>query len=234
MKVMTSPAEFKILDDQEQRQELLELGLELLELIKDEGIETVVWLDRAARPFSWLTEELWAQHFPELPLPQFVYLNIGGEKNLRQRYMPDVGITDNNGNFYQQFVGVYDDEEKVELFEARVRCDKDAQNQLRMELGPEADSLFVDRKVLVVDHMEFEGVSRMYTEIIIDETYSPESVAYFEFGQECGGMPTGLDNPVPDPSFIAKETSDSTEVDNVRTLRLELRQLVLSQQVRIQ
>lgn len=226
---MASVNEFKLLKDSERREELLERGAELVERIQDDRVETVVWLDRAARPFAWFTEELWRQRFPELSLPDFVFLNIGGEKNLRQKYMPDAGFYNNNlGEWHQQFVGIFDTEENIALFEQRIRDDREIQQQLQEELGSTSHQLFTGKNILIVDHMEFEGVSRLFTEAILDETYSPNSVGYFEFGQQYGGMPTGLENPIPDPSFIARESTDPEEIQSVRVLRQELRQLVLA------
>ena len=218
----TFEPKYSILKNAEQREELVQRTLELVEQFKSHEIETVVWLDRAARPFSWFTEAIWNQQYPDSPVPEFVYLNVGGEKNLRARYMPESGITDNLGNFHQQFAGIYEGPEKLALFEKRIRVDKEVQHQLREELGPTAGDNFTNKKILIVDHLEFEGVSRLFTQYILDATYSPGSIDYFEFGQLCGAMPTGLENPDVDPSFLARESEDSNEVTLVSRLKQEL------------
>jgi hypothetical protein len=213
---------YSILTNAEQREELVQRTLDLVKLIKDQEIETVVWLDRAARPFSWFTEAIWNQQYPDTPVPEFIYLNIGGEKNLRERYMPDSGITDNLGNFHHQFRGMYEDPEKLALFEQRVREDIEVQDQLREELGPSADDNFTNKKVLIVDHLQFDGVSQVFTQYILDATYSPGSIDYFEFGQLCGVMPTGLEDADDDPSFLARESEDPKETDLITRLKQEL------------
>ncbi len=115
----------------------------------------------------------------------------------------------------------------MELFKQRIREDKDVQHQLEEELGPEVHEHFAGKKVLIVDHIEFEGVSAMFTRTILNEAYSPASIGYFEFGSQFDTMPTGLDNPIPDPSYIAKESQDPVKRRDVEVLRRELARLAV-------
>lgn len=231
---LESEPEYSILNDPEQRSEIARRTLDLVELIKAQEYDTVVWLDRAARPFSWFTEAVWARQYPNLPLPEFIYLNIGREKNLRQRYMLDSGITDNYGTFHHQFTGIFEPEEKVAVFEQRVRDDKDIQRQLEDEIGYQGYERLAGKKVLIADHMEFEGVSRLFTEFVLEEIYSPTSIDYFEFGGWINSMPTGLEDDGDGSSFLAKESDDPQEQQTIRILNMELARLALSTQLEVE
>lgn len=191
------------LKNPEVRSRILERGKELVEFVKKSNFETLVFIDRSARPISWIFDEFWIKLFPDEAKPESIFINLG-QKDLRKKYMKGLGSAMSTmGN---QFVGLYDTEENIALFKQRLRSDKDAGLQLHRELGAEGEEKLRSRKVLIIDESEFEGVSRLFAEEIIDEVFTPLSIEYWEWGGHDWpyDIPTGLSEKKRDSSFIAK------------------------------
>ena len=84
--------------------------------------------------------------------------------------------------------------------------------------------MFRQKRVLIVDDFEFEGVTRMFLETIISKVFSPVLIDYFEFGDH--GLPTGLAGARVAHSFIAKESANPRSRENAAALRRELSTIV--------
>ncbi|HVZ12744.1 MAG TPA: hypothetical protein VG965_06980 [Patescibacteria group bacterium] len=50
---------------------------ELTDLVQDNNIDTLVFVDRSARPASWIFESFWSKRIPEIKSPDFVFINTG-------------------------------------------------------------------------------------------------------------------------------------------------------------
>lgn len=193
------------LKDPEARNRILERGKELVGLVRISNFETLVFIDRSARPISWIFDAFWIKLLPNHVKPESLFINLG-QKDLRTKYMKGIGSA--VGMTGNQFVGRFDTQENIALFKQRVRADKDAKARLQQELGEEEAKKLRGRQVLIIDEWEFEGVSRLFAEEIIDDVYKPRLIKYWEWGADWDfyDIPTGLSESRKrkDRSFIAK------------------------------
>ncbi len=68
--------EYLVLNDRESRRRLEERSFQLIDLIKERRVDSLVFLDRSARPLAWLIKDLW-QRTQKEPLPDIAFVNIG-------------------------------------------------------------------------------------------------------------------------------------------------------------
>jgi hypothetical protein len=87
---------FEIIKPSELRSQIRQRTLELVERVRDEDIEVVFFLDKSARPISWLFNELWKKKYPECPIPKIHYVNIGRQHSLYKRTDYPVGLEKDN------------------------------------------------------------------------------------------------------------------------------------------
>lgn len=151
---------------------------DLLNLVRKDNIDSLVFLDRSARPASWLFEAFWCERFQD-DLPAVFYLNLG-KKDLRSKYMPGQGIAiKKDGGF--QFTGETDDPENIELFKKRVSDDYATKEKVRLHFGQAGEKAMSGKNVLVVDDIEFEGVQKLFTIAALSSIYKPKDIGYFEW-----------------------------------------------------
>jgi len=68
---------FNILHNTETRKLLHERTMDLAWIAKREKFGTIFFLDKSARPISWLFREIWKTQFPGQPLPDIRFLAVG-------------------------------------------------------------------------------------------------------------------------------------------------------------
>src|SRR3989339_854782 len=68
---------FNILHNTETRKLLYERTMDLAWIAKREKFGTIFFLDKSARPISWLFREIWKTQFPGQPLPDIRFLAVG-------------------------------------------------------------------------------------------------------------------------------------------------------------
>lgn len=208
-------------------QDILKRGPELVTTAVN-NFDTIVFLDRAGRPLSWVFSALWEKMYPSLKIPPIVLIN-SGQKNLRDQYMKGVGlnINEKGGN---QFVGVYDEGKNIELFRQRVREDIKTQHKLLAELGVENFHNLYYKSVLVVDDFEFEGVQRLFIEEILKACYSPKVIEYFEWGSDktASKIPHGLSEEKYNLSFIAEKSKNEQAVQYAGIAKMEIERFIAS------
>lgn len=71
------PRAFLRLNNREWRREVLERVDQLIEQIKDNNIEELIFLDKSARPISWLLRDRLKHKNPEAKLPKIKYIDLG-------------------------------------------------------------------------------------------------------------------------------------------------------------
>jgi len=54
--------------------------VDLIETIKDQDTEVVIFTDKSARPLSWVFRKSWKKLYPKEPPPEIKFLNVGTEK----------------------------------------------------------------------------------------------------------------------------------------------------------
>lgn len=218
--------QYHFLKDPNQRYEILNNGFRFIQYVKTREYDTLVFQDRGARTIAWLTDALWEKVFPDQTKPDFLFFN-SGQKSLRGQYMYGVGSAvtfDELGGY--SFVGIYDTKENIELFKKRVKSDEKSKQQIKDELGKEGTEKLTGKRVLIIDWAEFEGVSRLFSEEILDEIYSPQSIDYWEYGNDLIELPTGLSEEEYDPSFIAKPSKNLESIMAAEAAQHEIFQLV--------
>lgn len=52
----------------------------MINIIKDQNIETIFFLDKSARPIEWMLRDTWHSLFPKVEVPPCKFINIGQEK----------------------------------------------------------------------------------------------------------------------------------------------------------
>ena len=55
---------------------------ELIDLVVQQKFDTLVFLDRSARPASWIFEAFWNSKFPDTPIPSMIFI-CTGKKDLK-------------------------------------------------------------------------------------------------------------------------------------------------------
>ncbi len=68
---------YELLENPKTREDLLRGMDNLMETIQDRDVDTVVFLDRSARPLSWLMRERWRLSDSDKPMPEMKFVNIG-------------------------------------------------------------------------------------------------------------------------------------------------------------
>lgn len=76
---------FEYLKNPELRKELKKRTENLVDRVDEEGVDVVFFLDKSARPISWLFQDLWKQKFPEKRLPAIRYINVGSGHAVREK-----------------------------------------------------------------------------------------------------------------------------------------------------
>lgn len=208
------------LKDPEVRNRIHKRGKELVEFVKISNFETLVFIDRSARPISWIFDAFWMKFLPDDIKPDSIFLYLG-QKDLRRKYIDGIGSAISETG--HQFVGIYDTKENISLFQQRVREDKKTLRRIKRELGEKGVKNLRDRKVLIIDESEFEGVSRLFAEEVIDEVFSPSLIKYWEWGGHWDfyDIPTGLSRKK-SKSFIAKESERSLDIEVSQMTRNEI------------
>ncbi|HCC83611.1 TPA: hypothetical protein DEP96_02060 [Candidatus Uhrbacteria bacterium] len=76
--IAKNKVEVQELDWSPEAQELVRGRVEqLINQVVDQNIGVIIFLDKSARPLSWLFRDLWQRQVPNQPLPIIRYLNIG-------------------------------------------------------------------------------------------------------------------------------------------------------------
>ena len=223
---MNSPEgyQYQVLTDREKRESIIRRGVKLVELVKNDAYETLLFIDRSSRPAAWIFDAFWHKKYPEEPTPDILFINTG-KKDLRGKYMYGIGqaVSLDAG---MMFVGIYDDEENIELFKKRVAGDEQTKRQIFDEMGQEAAESLRGKKVLVVDDFECEGVQELFVMTIIGEIYKPKSIDYFEW-QDEDLPPHGLSYEVGETSFVAHPKEDKDTRETIERVKHEI--VMLSQ-----
>lgn len=76
---------FEFLKDPALRKEIKKRTENLVNRVDEEDVDVVFFLDKSARPISWLFQDLWKQKFPEKRLPTIRYINVGSGQAVRQK-----------------------------------------------------------------------------------------------------------------------------------------------------
>jgi hypothetical protein len=126
--------------------------LAFIEHVQNSGYESLIFLDKSARPGLWLMSELWAQLCPEIPKPDIKFLNVGREK------------------FNSSFAGVYSPPEDHEVFIQGMQDNTDLVTSVKSVLtGWNSGAGYLDGKnICIVDECSPEGGSLIAAKALVE------------------------------------------------------------------
>ena len=165
---------YEILSNPETRERLKERMERFVEVVHDRKVDALVFLDRSARPLSWMFQDLWNGMYQEEKKPDVKYVNIGTSSHvhdgvahlLRSRYWGsyDHGTVGSTSDLLRHTV--IDAEEKDVWFQTN-QIPREWQNSMveYMEVSEELQKIFQKsfdgKSVLIVDEMGASGKSQM-------------------------------------------------------------------------
>ncbi len=88
---VAKPVEFRIVRDSHVRQLLRDRTEAIVEKVYSDGTDAVVFLDKGARPISWLFREVWKKNHGTLNRPQIRFVNVGRRKDVLHTTGPFAG-----------------------------------------------------------------------------------------------------------------------------------------------
>lgn len=128
------------------------------------GPDVLVFLDRSGRPAAWLFKALWERLYPERPVPEIKFINVGREK---------AG---------DEYVGRHADPRRRERFLRSLLADGTMVGRLQkaFSVGSLAkkgekeqvwSSYFDGQRVTLVDECRYEGTSLMMAKALLEAAF---------------------------------------------------------------
>jgi hypothetical protein len=147
----TEPYRYQLLTDPIERRQLFSDAQKLVDTVlttkPKHRPDVIFFLDRSARPSSWLFRELWRQFAAKIPMPEIEYINIGKEK------APD-------------FQGQFED------IQSQIRFISKLQASRYVRELQEAFPKYMERSnIWVVDEWKQEGTSVMIAKALLEAAF---------------------------------------------------------------
>jgi hypothetical protein len=192
------------LPEAEARAELMERASKIVNDIHDKGFDLVVFLDKTARPLSWIVRKLWRAYYPDEALPAIKFLNIGSPEPGKgiSEHLPvptPVGLSEMARLATEGWVSTDSLRRDIKKNAAEGRQDvADLERQLMLYL--DGDDEFADkvsipeafdaeaRHIAVIDDFVFSGRALTYAMSLMttrNEEAMVEGIAFFTSG---GGL----------------------------------------------
>lgn len=152
---------FEIITDPYIRVEMKKRTELLIKRVQEEQIDTLVFLDKSARPLAWLFRELWKQSVPDSPMPQIKFINVGiaGHDALRST-SPKID------KFRIYFEPPFEPPNRGETIQSYA-------TQIQHVFG---DTL-ADQRILMIDEMSFTGASLQNSIDVMTAAYPNSDVS---------------------------------------------------------
>lgn len=177
---------YEILANSETREALKERVLRFVKNVHDRNIDSLVYLDRSARPFAWMTREVWHGLYPDEKMPEVRFANIGTSTFVNKGI---ARIAKPNATESNRLREKIKKQESEDVWMAADDLPREVQNSISFQtnVGDQLQSIFkdvfVDRKLLVVDEMGSSGSTQsaalgLFT-MAFPHAKSIESVALF-------------------------------------------------------
>lgn len=197
--------QYDILSNPEVRERLLRRTRELVNQIREMRIDNLVFLDKSARPLSWLMRAYWEEHIDE-PMPAVSFLNIGTSNPL----------IEDSGNVLHSKRDIHSDEERAAYNQSKGHVEEvdilsewiteeDVpaywRKKVHAELGmvqkmrESFGDTFDGKDVLVVGDFTFSGRAQMAAISLLIEAFPTANVwgtAYHKSVIESGGSDRAL------------------------------------------
>ncbi len=168
--------EYKVMKSKEERRIVSERMFEFLEQIKENDIDSLIFLDRSARPLSWLFIEMWKRRFKDLDMPTVRYANIGrasgytdGDSRLTPALRSDAVVVESLKNYVNEFAShTFIDIDMVpEQFIEHVSSEKKPLQQLRENYKNQ----FSGQRILIIDEFSDTGGTLMTAQALFDSAF---------------------------------------------------------------
>lgn len=140
---------YEILLDPEMRKNLLERMDQFIKNILKTDVQIIVFLDKSARPLSWLFQKRFQKLFPEKEMPKIHFINIGGS---------DVGHEGYN---------LEHDEAGSDEITTKVSHHTKEQERVRNA----CQKTFDNKNVMVVDELALSGNSLSVAKELLKQTF---------------------------------------------------------------
>jgi hypothetical protein len=228
---------YEILDDPEYREQLFHRVDEMLQDFHDRDINSLVFLDKSARPISWLIRELWQTRYPDEPLPDLSFINIGTRgrpEYLDEREKFDSKRSDLEKTFRNRPVDYHQDQATIGQFgEALPGIVKGLQEIFKNK--------FDHKTVGVVDEYSVSNASRVIATSLIGRAFPKAKnveghAVFYDVGPQPMNAPwmlgggysyTGVKEEGLAPDIMV--APDHLSQPEAKQLRAELKQLVREQ-----
>jgi hypothetical protein len=196
----------------------------LIEQIRDQKIDCLVFLDKSARPLSWLFRECWKVKFPDEDVPMIKFANVGNKNQFNTGYCEYLDLFKSSSKDCRKIKelvsnaedgGDWLNSENIgESWQDTLYDESDVFQQMRSVYGDSFDG----KKVLIVDEYGYSGFTQVASLLSFSKAFSEadwQSVPFYEsvisgdkhwvpwFGQE--GASGVLE--IPDSLFLSGSLS---------------------------
>lgn len=167
-----APPEFKTLKDSEQRRLLYAKTKELVDLVRSEGIQHLVFMDKSARPLAPLFSKVFrAERNQSEQLPTINFINVGREKiwQIEERFSAGHSgeeLVDVIKFIKEQPIGQLIDGEELEAL---------SQKYAYLRTAPPG------AEVLIVEETSVSGESGILTKKILESCFPKLKFTFFDF-----------------------------------------------------
>jgi len=159
---------FEIITSPEARTRIFQKVQELIQRVQNEHIDTLVFLDKSARPISWLFRELWGRECADQPMPNVRFINIGRNVESHQQHDSLHQQIAANENIYEHAEG------DVNAVEAKNMLQRNAigiQETAIHEIQKIYNDDFVDQQVLIIDEYMSTGATKVKAAALFAEAF---------------------------------------------------------------
>lgn len=185
---------YEILANRETRERLKDRMLRFVKAVHDRHVDSLVFLDRSARPLSWMFQDVWGGVYAHEPKPDIKFANIGTPSHIHagSSHMLEAA---QGGSFISDEALLKSEKNDV-WFSPNV-IPEDWQKELMhqtaavQELQQRYKNVFDAKHVLIVDEMVASGKSQLIAlglfSLAFTKAKQTESVGLFRSTTRSGG-----------------------------------------------
>ncbi|MBI4435588.1 hypothetical protein HY630_02860 [Candidatus Uhrbacteria bacterium] len=186
---------YDILSDPEARERIKKRMLAFSMAIHDRGVESLVFLDRSARPLSWMFKDLWKRLYPTTASPDIHFVNIGTPSVLHGGQLGTTSYSSldsrTSERLRQRIYDLPESDDWIRPEEIPQPWQQDAQSRApeQTELKKLFKKQFDEKDVLIVDDLAASGRSQMVALALLSQAF-PKAKAWQSgtfFRSEIGG-----------------------------------------------
>ncbi len=162
------PRRYVIIKEEASRRQYASEMAKFIENVSTQHPDVLVFLDKSARPASWLFHEMWLRLQPGTPEPEVEYINLGREKG------KDKGFT-----------GWRAGERQIRHYQKQVKADKVLVRKLRehfaIDSNSNAVSRFDNKSIWIVDEFAQTGRTLLMAQALFEEAFKGHYAGEIEY-----------------------------------------------------